>query len=125
MLRLYLESWKKYATMDGRATRTEFFGFTFITMGLLYAFAKIHDVTVGSYDGSVLMIVFFVLSIIPGITVAIRRLHDSDRSGAWYFLSAIPFIGALLFLILMLLPGTHGANTYGYDPRQKENPYIE
>lgn len=57
-------------------------------------------------------LVFFWL---PGLAVTIRRLHDTDRSGAWYFIQLVPFIGFIWFLVLMCLPGTHGNNRFGPD----------
>lgn len=40
---------------------------------------------------------------------AIKRMHDSNKSG-WYFL--IPIYG----FILLFAPGTNGVNDYGEDP---------
>lgn len=51
----------------------------------------------------------------PGLSVTIRRLHDTDRSGIWYFIQIVPFVGFIIFLILMCLPGTHGNNRFGGD----------
>lgn len=66
-------------------------------------------------------LVFFWL---PGLAVTIRRLHDTDRSGAWYFIQLVPVIGAIWFLVLMCLPGTHGTNRFGPDsaPDRKRPP---
>lgn len=57
-------------------------------------------------------LIFFWL---PGLAVTIRRLHDTDRSGAWYFIQLIPIIGAIWFFVLMCLPGTYGNNRFGGD----------
>jgi uncharacterized membrane protein YhaH (DUF805 family) len=43
----------------------------------------------------------------------VRRLHDGDRSGFFIFLGLVPFIGGLIVLVLMILPGTPGPNQYG------------
>jgi len=60
---------------------------------------------------------------IPGIAVAVRRLHDTDRSG-WWFLLAFTVIGILLLLYWYVQPGTQGMNRYGYDPlRSMSDPY--
>ena len=55
--------------------------------------------------------------LIPGIAVAIRRLHDTDRTGWWFFILFIPFVGAIWFLVLMVLDGTAGQNQYGTDSK--------
>lgn len=56
-----------------------------------------------------------ILFWLPGLSVTIRRLHDTDRSGAWYFIQLVPIIGAIWFIVLMCLPGTHGTNRFGAD----------
>ncbi|QXT40337.1 DUF805 domain-containing protein [Gymnodinialimonas ceratoperidinii] len=56
-----------------------------------------------------------ILFWLPGLAVTIRRLHDTDRSGAWYFIQLVPLIGAIWFLVLMCLPGTYGNNRFGDD----------
>ncbi len=50
--------------------------------------------------------------IVPLIAVTVRRLHDTDRSGWWYLLMLVPFVG-LVVLVFMLLPGTPGHNRFG------------
>jgi uncharacterized membrane protein YhaH (DUF805 family) len=54
-----------------------------------------------------------------GLAVAVRRLHDQDKAGWFIFLYFVPFVGPLIFLILMLMPGTDW-NAYGDDPRLGE-----
>ena len=52
---------------------------------------------------------------IPGIAVAVRSLHDVNRSG-WWFLIAFTIIGIIPLLYWYIQPGTRGANDYGDDP---------
>ena len=61
----------------------------------------------------VLGALYMLAALIPGIAVTIRRLHDSDRSGWWMLVALIPLLGALGLLVLMVLPGTQGANQFG------------
>jgi uncharacterized membrane protein YhaH (DUF805 family) len=44
--------------------------------------------------------------------VAIRRLHDSDRSGWWWLIGLIPIIGTIVLIVFYCLPGTPGPNKY-------------
>ncbi len=55
--------------------------------------------------------------LVPGIAVGIRRLHDTDRSGWWFLIVFVPFIGGLVLLVFMLLGGTQGDNQFGPDPK--------
>ncbi len=56
-----------------------------------------------------------VVLFIPGLAVAVRRLHDIDRSG-WWFLITFTVIGILLLIYWYVQPGTIGTNRYGNDP---------
>lgn len=55
-------------------------------------------------------------SFIPGLAVAVRRLHDSGRSGWWLLIGIVPLIGSLWLFILLIWAGTRGSNRFGPDP---------
>ncbi|MEO1649259.1 MAG: DUF805 domain-containing protein [Pseudomonadota bacterium] len=72
---------------------------------------------------------FALFAFIPSIAVTVRRLHDRDMSGWWYLgftlagiLPLVGLIASLVFLVLLLLPGTSGSNRFGPDPK---NPYNQ
>jgi len=48
--------------------------------------------------------------------VAVRRLHDLDRSGWWICLAFIPLIGAIILIVWFCTRGTVGPNRFGPDP---------
>lgn len=54
-----------------------------------------------------------IFNIIPGLAIAVRRLHDTGRGGGWIFINLIPVIGNIWFIILMLLAGEPQANRFG------------
>ncbi|GIT92403.1 hypothetical protein JANAI62_28610 [Jannaschia pagri] len=57
-----------------------------------------------------------VLAIWPtvaGWAVTVRRLHDTDRSGWWYWVCLVPFVGWLILLILLAAPGDMHRNRFG------------
>lgn len=64
-----------------------------------------------------LQLVYGLAVIIPSIAVAVRRLHDIGKSGAWFFISLIPYIGTIWLLVLLCLEGEEGENQYGADPK--------
>lgn len=116
----YLEALKKYAVFDGRARRKEYW--FFILFYIIFALALVFiDGMTGTYNeeyGVGVLSGFFILAmLIPNIAVAVRRLHDTDRSGWWILISLIPLIGGIWFLVLMVLDGTPGQNQYGPDPK--------
>ena len=69
----------------------------------------------GFFLGIVLLIALIILagSI---FCLAIRRLHDLDKSGWWVLLSFVPIINFVLGLYLMFKKGMEGNNRFGSDP---------
>jgi len=66
--------------------------------------------------GRTLLGLFFLASFLPAISVIVRRLHDTDRSGWWYWIGLIPLVGAILLLVWFCTRGTSGPNRFGPDP---------
>lgn len=120
----YLEALKKYAVIDGRARRKEYWFFVLFNIIIVIVLAIIDGMT-GTLDEEsgwgVLSGIYSLAVLIPSITVAIRRLHDTDRSGWWILISIIPLIGTIWFLALMVLDGTAGQNQYGPDSKIAPN----
>ena len=52
--------------------------------------------------------------ILAGIALAVRRLHDSDRSGWWWWIGFVPVVGGIILLVFYLLPGTRGPNRFNH-----------
>ena len=62
--------------------------------------------------------VYMLAVILPCLAVLVRRLHDIDKSGLWFFISFVPIIGGIWLLILVCKEGTSGPNRFGADPKQ-------
>ena len=60
--------------------------------------------------------VWSLVNFVPGISVGVRRLHDTDRSGWWLLLVFVPIIGVLVLLYWFVSRGTQGTNRFGTDP---------
>lgn len=118
----------KYADFDGRARRKEFWMFrlcyvlTLITLGILMAIlgslSEIFFIIFG-----ILFVILIIGLIIPEIAIAVRRLHDTDKSGWMYLISLIPF-GGIILLIFFFTEGDRGPNQYGPDPKQMDGEYY-
>lgn len=105
---------KNYASIQGRANRTEYWGwalFMFVVQMLVIVSATVSLVAYFSLTGIVCVVTF-----LPGICVVVRRLHDTGRGGGWFFISFVPIVGAIWLLILMLLPSEHQPNRFGDEP---------
>ena len=101
----------KWNVMSGRSSRSELWwvwlGYFLSAMGLM--------IVSGVLDLGILMIL--ILPFIPVmICVMVRRLHDLGKSGWWYWICLIPFIGGIWLLYLMVSDGEAGENMYGSVP---------
>ncbi|WP_030538737.1 DUF805 domain-containing protein [Sphingobium sp. DC-2] len=74
--------------------------------------------------GGPLTALFGLAVLIPWIAVAVRRLHDSDRSGFWLLILFFPIIGSLVLLVFFIMSGTRGPNRFGPDPVEAGEPEL-
>ena len=111
----FLESiktcYRKFFDFSGRASKSEYWWFQ------LYAI--IIYVMLFFFQGD-LVFVFSILSIantIPLWAAAVRRLHDTDKSGWFVLISIIPILG-LAVIYLLILDGSKGKNRFGPKPKK-------
>jgi len=117
---LYFETFKKIFDFNGRSSRTEYFVFLFgsVLFGLPLVFIDVvSELYSPVYGVGPLTGLFILATVIPSLSVFIRRLHDGGFSGWWFFIGFVPFVGPIVQLILILWEGTDGPNKYGVDPR--------
>ncbi len=112
---------KKYADFQGRARRAEYWMFVVFQILVYIAVAIVGMIVSGgdtnSTAASALMGLVSLGLLIPSIAVTVRRLHDTNRTGWWIFISLIPVIGGLWLLVLTVLDGTPATNRFGPDPK--------
>ena len=110
---------KKYMVFSGRAHRREFWFFALVCSVVALALFAI-DVATDTYDREaglgLLTGIFLLATLLPSIAVGVRRLHDTGKSGWWWLISLIPFVGSIILLIMCAQPGEAGSNQYGPDP---------
>ncbi len=127
----------KYATFSGRAARSEFWYFVLFYIIASSVLSMVDASIFGPRE--VLMMsaadsfetgmsfsmawqpqpitgIFMLVVLLPSISVTVRRLHDTNRSGWWYWLALIPLIGFIVLLVFLVGKGTDGDNDYGPDP---------
>lgn len=102
----------KYVDWKGRAGRAEFWWW-FLFVIIVEVVVQILWRATGSAAFLALYIVIALALILPGIAVTVRRLHDTGRSGWWYWIALIPIVGGIILLVFMLMRGTPGPNRYG------------
>ena len=60
---------------------------------------------------------YSLATLVPGLAVAWRRLHDIGKSGAYWFFILIPLAGPIILLVWLAKAGDAGDNAYGPDPK--------
>jgi uncharacterized membrane protein YhaH (DUF805 family) len=140
---------EKYADFSGRAPRAEYWWYT-LALVVIYLVVSILESLVG-LDGllgpyGLLTLLVLLATLVPGIAVTARRLHDTGRSGWWMLIAVVPYFfvgvmagaalaggsmgalagagllslvalaGAVVLLVFLVLPGTAGDNRYGPNP---------
>lgn len=118
----------KYVTFSGRAQRSEFWWFVLfvwlvsIVLSMVDSFVFGTTVTTeygfeASTNTPIFSGLFSLAVLLPTISVAVRRLHDINRSGWWYWIALIPLIGFIVLIVFFATDGTRGANRFGADPK--------
>ena len=114
-MKWYLEVLKKYAVFAGRARREEYWMFQLINIliiDVLYAIdAKTRTAGPGIHLG-LLSLLYSLAVVLPSLGVLVRRLHDTGRSGWWFFIGLIPLLGPLTLLVFTVLDSQPGENQY-------------
>ena len=118
-MKWYLEVLQKYAVFSGRARRKEDWLFILFNMLITIALASIDSATGLTKSGySPLQSLYVLAVLVPGVAVAVRRLHDTGHSGWWLLMSLVPLVGAVVLLIFMVRDSAPGQNQYGPNPKQ-------
>jgi uncharacterized membrane protein YhaH (DUF805 family) len=61
--------------------------------------------------------IFALASLIPSLSVSVRRLHDTGRSGWWLLIGLIPLVGVIILLVFFAQDSEAGANRFGANPK--------
>jgi uncharacterized membrane protein YhaH (DUF805 family) len=135
-------SFANFAAFTGRARRTELVIFvvfvTLVTLLAMYIDQRDGQFTPVAGGMEMATLISFLILICPMASLFVRRLHDSGRSGWWIMIFYIPqitsmaadgqhdlmlvaqgalLVGGVALVAMTLLPGEHGANRFGADPR--------
>ena len=111
---------ENYATFRGRASRSEYWWMVLFSNLFVLLMTIIFSVignAVGGLSGMVVatyigFLISWLLIFLPMLAVMVRRLHDTNHSGWWYFIGLVPFIGGI-WLLVLLLTGSDDENEYG------------
>ncbi|MES2338185.1 MAG: DUF805 domain-containing protein [Pseudomonadota bacterium] len=107
---------KRYFEFSGRSRRKEYWMFVLFTVIVSIVLGILDEVLGLKFgesdsvrDNGVLGSIFSLATFIPSIAVAVRRLHDTDRSGWWL---VVPVV-AVLVMIVAAIGGAMGGTSEG------------
>jgi uncharacterized membrane protein YhaH (DUF805 family) len=115
---------RKYADFKGRASRPEYWWFL-LSFVLAYLGVSIIGAGLGEDAAGGLLILLILGYLIPLLAAAVRRLHDTGRSGWYYFVGVIPLVGGFILLFLLAGMGESGSNMYGPPPGGPALPALQ
>ena len=111
----YLAVLKNYFGFSGRARRSEYWYFILFNFLITIALAIIDSFV--DPQQNIITVIYIIALIIPGLAVAFRRLHDTDRSAWWILIGLVPLVGAIILIVFYCQEGTKGDNRFGPDPK--------
>ena len=104
----------RYAQFSGRARRSEYWYFG-LAVFLASVVAAVLDQLIGA---PVLALLVFLATLLPSLSVAVRRLHDTGRSGWWLLIGLVPLVGGIVLLVFCVQDSSPQPNAYGPSPKQ-------
>lgn len=115
----------KFADFSGRARRREYWTFALVNC-LIAMLLLILGLAFGedSPASNIMVTIFYLIMLVPNLSVSVRRLHDIGKSGWYMFLSLIPLIGGLFLLVWALMDSEPGENQYGENPKEEDNKTL-
>ena len=143
-IKAYADFWKNYANFNGRARRSDYWyvvlaeavvGTVFgilagIIMTVVYnatwddeAMAAVGAIAVG------IISLYSLATIVPHLSLSVRRLHDIGKGGVYLLLGLIPTVGSIIILVFCCTDSQPGINQYGtsekYPQLQQNNAYVQ
>lgn len=100
----------KYADFSGRASQSEFWFWT-LAVVLASLVANVIDGVLGT--GPIVSLLLTLATLVPGLAVSVRRLHDTGRSGMWLLIAFVPIVGFIILIYFYVQPGDPAPNEYG------------
>ncbi|WP_343329794.1 DUF805 domain-containing protein [Polaribacter staleyi] len=117
----YLKVLKEhYADFSGRARREEYWMFTLFNAIFSIAISVVFTGVAIAIEAPLLASLSYIYSLavlVPSLAVLVRRLHDTGKSGWFFFIALIPLIGGIWLLVVLCTDSQNGANKWGENPK--------
>jgi uncharacterized membrane protein YhaH (DUF805 family) len=120
LIRWCMDALKNYAEFSGRARAREYWSFYLVNLTVFFALLGLDhlllavdaETGLGILSGS-----YGVITFLPSLAVAVRRLHDTGRRGWWLLVGLVPLVGGAVLLYFLSRDSQDGSNSYGANPK--------
>lgn len=118
----YVEYWKRYFDFEGKTTCRNYWMVVLVNLLISAVGGILITTPFVAYFAYVADSIYGVLTIIPSIAIAIRRLHDIGKSGLWLLLVFIPIVGAIILIVWFCQPSAEPQPTVEVVNSNETNP---
>lgn len=109
----------QYAVFTGRARRSEYWWFALASFGASLL-AGVIDTVIGV---QLFQWVLALAVLLPSLAVAVRRLHDTGKSGWWLLIALVPLVGFIVLLVFFTADSDRQPNRWGPSPKYRIGAY--
>ena len=99
IINCYVDMWKNFANFSGR---TSVGGYWWAYLGNI-----IVSFVLGLIGVEVLITVYSLATLIPTLSIAVRRLRDAGKGWGWLFITLVPLVGWIIFIVMMCKPSVN------------------
>lgn len=120
MIEAYKKFWSNYANFSDRSTRADYWYAVLANMLVIFVIGFVCgfiDGLTGNDSlnalGLIITGIYSLAIIVPSLAITVRRLHDINKSGWYYFMSFIPLVGGIIVLVYLCTASVTENNSYG------------
>ena len=99
IINCYVDMWKNFANFSGR---TNVGGYWWAYLANL-----IVGLVLSMIGVEFLITVYYLASLIPTLSIAVRRLRDAGKGWGWLFITLVPLVGWIIFIVMMCKPSVN------------------
>ena len=109
----FAKAWKDSFDFRGKMSRAEYWGFLAVQAALIIVAAGLINLLlpIDSIKPLIrllgVLILFYTFgSILPIVSGQVRRVRDATQKGWLWWLTIIPYLGALIVFVILLMPSS-------------------
>lgn len=113
----YIAMWKNAFVFEGRERRSGFWMPYLVNIVLGIIFGILIKIPVLGIIFTIAYGLYCLAVIIPSISLGVRRLHDTGKSGLFMLFALVPILNIVL-IVWFATEGVRGPNEFGNDPKE-------